>query len=233
MTHSTPSRNPADDGTVTGAFAVILQKFLQGVDDMLPATVLSYNTASNRATVQPLISMVNTEDEIVPRAQIASVPVMQFGGGGFVLRFPLVKGDTGWIKANDRDISLFKKNYNRTTPNTQRLHKFSDGVFIPDTMLRNIAIAGEDAGNAVLQNAAGTVKISLWNTLIKIIAPAIGIGGTPNAHAILDLQSTTQAFIYPRMTTGQRNAIPSPVEGMAIWNLDAHGISTYNGSAWS
>ncbi|HLF65294.1 MAG TPA: hypothetical protein VI603_16125 [Saprospiraceae bacterium] len=46
---------------------------------------------------------------------------------------------------------------------------------------------------------------------------SVGIGTTtPAASAILDLSSTTQAFLPPRMTTQQRNAIAAPIAGMMI-----------------
>lgn len=232
--YAPPSRNPADNDTLVGLLKLAFNKYGQRFDDMLPAKVIAYNRTTNRAQVQPLISVISTANEVVQRAQIASVPVFQYGGAGFVLSFPVKTGDTGWIKANDRDISLFKQTDQISPPNTWRLHDFADAMFFPDTLLNGVTIAGEDVNNAVFQNFAGTVKIALWSNLIKILAPAgVGIGGTPNAHAILDLQSTTQAFIPPRMTTTQRNAIPSPVEGMVIYNLTTHGLSTYNGTTWS
>jgi len=61
----------------------------------------------------------------------------------------------------------------------------------------------------------------------------VGIGGTPNANAVLDLQSTTKAFIPPCMSTTQKHAIPSPVEGMTVYDTTEQGLSTYNGSIWS
>lgn len=233
-----PSRNPTDDNSAVGMFAVVLEKFLQQVDDMLPATVIAYNRATNRAQVQPLISMVTTLDETIKRAQVASIPVMQFGGGGFVLSFPLSPGDLGWIKANDRDISFFKKALNFAIPNTRRKHSFEDAVFISDTMLKAVVIAAEDTGNAVLQNLAGTVRIALWPSQLKITTPSMAVGDTPNyapsAHAILDLHSTTKAFGFPEMTTAQKEAIPSPRPGFAVFDTDEDAISTYTaGGGWS
>jgi hypothetical protein len=60
----------------------------------------------------------------------------------------------------------------------------------------------------------------------------VGIGGTPDANAILDVQSTTKAFLPPRMTTAQRDAISSPVAGMVIYNTTTNVLNFYNGSAW-
>jgi len=62
----------------------------------------------------------------------------------------------------------------------------------------------------------------------------IGIGVTsPNANAILDVTSTTKAFMPPRMTTAQKNAVASPTAGMVVYDTDMKGISFYNGTAWT
>lgn len=171
-----PSRNQADEGSLAGVLNVVLRKHLQGVDDMLPARVLAYDRATNRVQVQPLIKMVLTNETLVERGQIASLPVLQLGGGGFIMSFPIAAGNLGWIKANDRDISLFKKTYSDAPPNTNRFHSFSDALFIPDVMT-GYTIASEDQGNAVLQNLAGTVKIALFPNKVKITSPNIEIVG--------------------------------------------------------
>ncbi|MEO8237147.1 MAG: hypothetical protein ABI576_03495 [Flavobacterium sp.] len=49
----------------------------------------------------------------------------------------------------------------------------------------------------------------------------IGIGTvTPNASSILDISSTTQGMLAPRMTTAQRNAIASPADGLMVYDTD-------------
>lgn len=62
----------------------------------------------------------------------------------------------------------------------------------------------------------------------------VGIGTlTPNASALLDLTSTTKALLLPRMTKTQRDAISSPVAGMAIYQTDnTPGLRVYNGTNW-
>ena len=60
----------------------------------------------------------------------------------------------------------------------------------------------------------------------------VGIGiATPNANAILDVSSTTKAFMPPRMTTTQRDAIPSPTAGMVIYNSTTNKLNVYT-TAW-
>ena len=48
----------------------------------------------------------------------------------------------------------------------------------------------------------------------------------------LTLTSTTAAFLPPRMTTTQRDAIASPAAGMVIYNITTNVLNFYNGSAW-
>ena len=173
MSAAPPSRNPTGDNTLVGMISLALKKHTQNTDDMLPARVIAYDRATNRAKVQPLIMMVNTKNERIERGQIASIPVLQLGGGGFVLSFPINTGDLGWIKASDRDLSLFKKEYSASAPNTTRKHSFEDSLFIPDTMMHGVTINGEDSANAVLQNTAGTVRIAIFGNKVKITAPQI------------------------------------------------------------
>jgi len=167
MTNS-PSRNPANDDGLVGAFRVAQRKQLQRIDDMLPVRVISYDREANRARVEHQIQMVTTDGELVDRAQIASVPVVSLGGGGFTLNFHLPEGSLGWIKSNDRDISLFLESYAKRPPNDSRMHDFSSGVFIPDVMT-GYTIAGEDSQSCVLQSLDGNVRISLSDERIKFV----------------------------------------------------------------
>ncbi|RIQ09850.1 hypothetical protein D0837_18180, partial [Bordetella avium] len=83
----------------------------------------------NRAVVRPLIMVGTTDGRKISRGAIPNIPVFRFGGGGFFVRFPIKPGDFGWIKANDRDVSLmFQRGGQEDWPNTERLHSFSDAM---------------------------------------------------------------------------------------------------------
>lgn len=170
--HATPSRDPANDDSLLGMARQVLDKFLSGIDDMLPARVVSYDREANRATVVPMVKLLTTDNRQISRAQIASVPVMMFGGDGVALSFNLKAGDLGWIKANDRDISLITQAYADNAPNTLRKHSFQDAVFIPDVM-RGMTINAEDEANAVLQTLDGSVRVAIWPDRVKITAGTI------------------------------------------------------------
>ena len=61
----------------------------------------------------------------------------------------------------------------------------------------------------------------------------VGIGTTaPDLSAKLDVTSTTQGFLPPRMTIAQRDAIVSPATGLTIYNSSINAFQVYNGTAW-
>ena len=169
-----PSKDPADEGSLGGALRSVFRKLMQGTDGMLPATVVSYDRAANVATVRPLIALLTTSGETVKRAQVARVPVVALGGGGFVINFPLRPGDRGWIEASDRDISLFLQSGGDAAPNTLRLHSFEDGRFIPDIFAA--FDVSQVAGDAMtIQSADGAVRLELSPARIKMTAPDVTI----------------------------------------------------------
>jgi hypothetical protein len=63
---------------------------------------------------------------------------------------------------------------------------------------------------------------------------SVGIGAvTINASAKLQVDSTTQGFLPPRMTAAQRAAISTPAEGLIIFQTDGVvGLYLYINSAW-
>lgn len=169
-----PSVDPANDGDLAGTFRAILQKMLQSVDDCLPCVVNAVNETRTRATVQPQVMMGTTDGQKISRAQIASVPILTIGGGGFLLSFPVKAGDFGWIKASDRDTSLFFQGLKEEWPNTKRMHSFSDGVFIPDIM-RQWALNAEDADRMVLQSTDGVTRIAIGVGLVRVVAETVEV----------------------------------------------------------
>lgn len=60
-----------------------------------------------------------------------------------------------------------------------------------------------------------------------------GLGtATPSASALLEISSTTQGFLTPRMTTAQRNAIASPSTGLLIYNISSSFFNYWDGTTW-
>lgn len=170
MSNNNPSLNPANNGSLAGTLQFVFSKLTQKTDGMLPARVIKYDRDTNRVQVQMLITLITTDGSQVPRPQIASLPVILLGGGGFFLSFPIKEGDLGWVIANDRDISLFLQSYSQSPPNSERVKSFSDGVFIPDAMT-NYTIDGDDDESIVIQSLDGSTKVAIGDDLITIKSP--------------------------------------------------------------
>ena len=65
---------------------------------------------------------------------------------------------------------------------------------------------------------------------------AVGQSAQAADYVILECDSTTKAFLPPRMTTTQRNAIgggvANPATGSVIYNTTTNVLNFWNGSAW-
>lgn len=97
---------------------------------------------------------------------------------------------------------------------------------------------GQSIGGLAFGAYAGDIKFYANTSrtedfVIKNGTGNVGIGTTsPAASAKLDITSTTQGVLFPRMTTTQKNAISSPAEGLVVYDLTLHKLCVYTGSAW-
>lgn len=100
----------------------------------------------------------------------------------------------------------------------------------PIAYIGAIRSGADNSGSFIID----TYNAGMASTKLTILPSGnVGIGTTtPDVSALLDISSTTQGILPPRMTTEQRDAISSPVEGLMIYNLTAHKINVYNGTTW-
>jgi len=108
------------------------------------------------------------------------------------------------ISANDGYI------FNDVSGNISILNNFATGNI-------NLAAGGSSTAQATL---ASTGNLLLGTT-------------TDIASSKLTVESTTQGFLPPRMTTAQRDAISSPAAGLIIYNTSTNKHQGYNGSTWN
>ena len=113
---------------------------------------------------------------------------------------------------------------------------------------RNInGVAFDGSANVTVTTDAGTLTGTTLNSTItgsSLTSVGILTGATVNgkvivgslsattSSAVLEVGSTTQGFLPPRMTIAQRNAISDLSIGLMIWNTTINQLEVYNGSLW-
>lgn len=61
----------------------------------------------------------------------------------------------------------------------------------------------------------------------------VAVGTTnPDDGSAFEIESTSGAFVPPRMTAAQMNAIPSPLNGAMVYNTDTSSYYIYSDSSW-
>lgn len=83
--------------------------------------------------------------------------------------------------------------------------------------------------------ASGTNRWNLYmaGTANNYLSGVLTIGTTsPNASAKVQIDSTTQGFLPPRMTTTQKNAIATPAQGLMVFDTTLVKLCVYSGTAW-
>ena len=74
---------------------------------------------------------------------------------------------------------------------------------------------------------------TLGNSLIQDNGTTVSIGSPTTATAILEIASTSQGVLFPRMTQSQRLAISSPTSGLIVYQTDSpDGLYIYKVSGW-
>jgi hypothetical protein len=105
-----------------------------------------------------------------------------------------------------------------------------------------VAVANTGTGNRVMTSGIQNMNELSHNNILQgihtftsdvVFNSKVSIGTTtPAASAKVDIVSTTQGFLPPRMTTAQRDAIASPATGLMIYNTTTAKINFYDGTAW-
>jgi len=74
---------------------------------------------------------------------------------------------------------------------------------------------------------------SLTNSLIRDNGTTVSIGSPSSVAAILEVASTSQGVLFPRMTQSQRLAISSPTPGLIVYQTDStDGLYIYKVGGW-
>jgi hypothetical protein len=99
------------------------------------------------------------------------------------------------------------------------------------SMLRQDQVTSSNTNLVVTPNLNGSLSCNIVS-IPYFSGLGLGLSSGINASAILEIDSTTQGFLLPRMTALQMLNIPSPATGLQIFNLDRGIPYFYDGTGW-
>ena len=117
-------------GRYDDTIALIAQSVRATIYTALPGRVVSYDPATQTATVQPLYkAKFNGEPMQMP--ELLSVPVVMPRGGGYAISFPIRPGDGVQLMFQSRNADLWYNEGGEQEAFSARMHDLSDAVAVP------------------------------------------------------------------------------------------------------
>ena len=173
-----------------------MDQFSLSMRTMMLAECVSFDSARNCVTVQPLLQ-TNIDGQVSNIPPIKDVPVGFYQAGGFAVTHKPAKGDVCMLLVSDRNISKWKLTGGIIDPKSPQHHNMNDAVAyfglsaFPDAIngiKSGIDIRSKDGGNS-LNVASGTATLTLGGTEIftatasgvafnvPVTAPEVNAGG--------------------------------------------------------
>ena len=174
---------------------------------------------------------VGGDTEMTPRQQIANV--------GYAINSETLQGlppgtGTSVIPYINVDgnllMSAASPGVRSTSTSTDFTLSSAKATIIQSAGTGDVILQATESGSLIFRTGGDTGA----NTRMTVTNSGnVGIGTiNPDATAILDLTSTTQGFLAPRMTTTERDAIVSPATGLMIYNTTTNQYNVFDGTVW-
>jgi hypothetical protein len=106
----------------------------------------------------------------------------------------------------------------------------SGGLTVVGLISDRITVSGGGAQDTYIQGYGTYLHYQQFRGLV--INNSLGATTSSTPSALVEIQSTTQGFLPPKMTTTQKNAIASPATGLVVMDITTLKLCVYNGSSW-
>jgi hypothetical protein len=153
-----------DINNFTDCLEFAFEQFLKQYFFCLPAIIISYDSSTKRAEVQPGIK-IRTKESIISQAPILDVPIIFPSGGGYCVLMPLKAGDTILLLFSQRGIAAFKQNFTETSPDDNLFEK-SDAIGIAG--FGDLTVSPVDSEGINIQDSEGLNYITLGSEKMKL-----------------------------------------------------------------
>ena len=154
-------------------------------------------------------------------AATASTNCVNISDFGTTIKNNTVAGQNfinAWTASTIEDVSGY-------TSETAVWRKFSSGA--------SGGTSGVSGSGTVNYIPKWTSSTALGNSLIRDNGTTVSIGSPSSSSAILEIASTSQGVLFPRMTYSERIAISSPTSGLIVYQTDSpDGLYIYKVGGW-
>jgi Phage protein Gp138 N-terminal domain len=137
---------------LSDAIKLQLNARLDHLHTAFPATIVSYDANTQKASVQPMIERLDSNGESTKPAVINGVPILFPSAGTGILSFPIKTGDHVLVVVSDRSLDnyMFSDGSITINPEDRKTHDISDAIAIPGLYPYQLA-RGINVENVVLR----------------------------------------------------------------------------------
>lgn len=117
--------------TLTQVIQTALERFAGDLHTAMPATIVSYDRSTQKATVQPSFKRRTKTGQVFSFPVVTNVPCLFPRSTDFSLTFELKPQDSGLLICAQRSLDRWLEKGGEVDPQDPRKHSFTDGIFIP------------------------------------------------------------------------------------------------------
>lgn len=173
--------------TPTDIFRDSVNAMLSNVHTSLPGIIVSYDSTTNKATIQPALNK-NFTSGVMPMPLLENVPVL-FPKN---ITFPILEGDYVLLIFVERSIDLWLSVGGQVTPTDPRKFDLSDAIAIPGLMPFTQTYSNNNL-DYVITFAGSQIAIKPDGAVIIKTASTVAIGNP--IVELLDVVSQILGFI--------------------------------------
>ena len=148
----------------------VVDNSLKEVHTCLPGSIVSFDSSTQIASIQPLLKRKFVNDQEVDLPLCINCPVIFPGAGGFVMTFPVEPGDECLIVFSERALDTWIQSGGAQLPLDTRRHSLSDAIAILGLKSQPNKLPAVFASGIELKDVAG-------NTFCRVKSDGVDIKG--------------------------------------------------------